>query len=163
MKYDKGYTLIELLVGITIIGLLFGFGFVSFRDFSRRQALSSAVKTIIGDLRLAQAMAGAGKKPDHAFCRTPAFLENYTISFTAAGYSVVADCSGGNVRIKNVNVPSGITLTLPSPNPIIFRVLGNGTNANNVDAGMSPTEIILRQANTGKTGTVVVTSSGDIY
>ena len=45
----KGYTLIEILVGLAIIGLLFSFGFVSFRDYSRRQTLAGAVKEVQGD------------------------------------------------------------------------------------------------------------------
>ena len=52
-----GYTLIEILVGLTIIGIIFGVGFASFREFSRRQSLAGGVKTLVGDLRLAQEQA----------------------------------------------------------------------------------------------------------
>ncbi|KKR39915.1 MAG: Pilin assembly protein [Candidatus Woesebacteria bacterium GW2011_GWB1_40_101] len=59
----RGYTLIELLVAITILGIIFGAGYISFRDFSRRQALTAAVRTVSGDVRLTQEMALSGKKP----------------------------------------------------------------------------------------------------
>ena len=60
-KIRNGYTLIEILVALTIIGLLFSFGYVSFRDYSRRQAVSDAVKTMQGDLRLAEGDANRSK------------------------------------------------------------------------------------------------------
>ena len=59
----SGFTLIEILVSMTIIGFLFSFGYASFRDFSRRQALAGVVKQVQGDLRLAQQKALSGEKP----------------------------------------------------------------------------------------------------
>ena len=39
-KHNAAYTLIEILVALTIVGLIFGIGYVNFRDFARRQALA---------------------------------------------------------------------------------------------------------------------------
>src|SRR3990167_10524628 len=79
IRYTRAYTLIELLVGLTIVGLLFGFGFVSFRDFSRRQAIEGAAKKVQGDLRLAQSLALAGKKPNSTYCNDPNILDSYSL------------------------------------------------------------------------------------
>ena len=64
---QKGYTLIELLVGISIIAIIFGVGFVSYREFSRRQSLTGVTKQLVGDLRLAQQLALTGQNQKVGF------------------------------------------------------------------------------------------------
>lgn len=158
-KNQKGFTLVEILVGLTIIGLLFGFGYVSFRDFARRQSLSGVAKSLISDLRLAQTNALSGIKPDNPFCNSPNTLQAWRVGFTSTTqYRLVAVCSGGIVVIKTVDSPSDITMTLPAVNPIIFKVLGQG---NNIPLGSS-VSIILTQAGTGSVQTVIVGSGGHI-
>ena len=76
-KKYAGYTLIEILVSLPIVGLIFGIGYVNFRDFSRRQALAGVARMVKGDLRLAQEQALAGKKPTHAFCNPSNQLDGF--------------------------------------------------------------------------------------
>lgn len=157
-NYTKfGYTLVELLVSITIIGLLFSFGFASFREFSRRQALASATKTIIGDLRLIQQLASSGKKPDSFSCDSPDILHGYGVLFSQNQYSTYVICSGGNVDVKTVDLV-GITISPPLTNPIIFKVLNEGTN---IPAGVAQT-LTITQEGTLKTNTIMINSTGEI-
>ncbi|MBL7036743.1 prepilin-type N-terminal cleavage/methylation domain-containing protein [Candidatus Microgenomates bacterium] len=122
-KACKGYTLIELLVGITIISIVFTIGYASFREFSRRQALTGITKIIKGDLRLAQQLALTGEKPAVGACTT---LQGYTFAPSSDSYTLVANCSPDGDRIvKTVNLEDEITLTGTS---ILFKVLGLGTN-----------------------------------
>jgi prepilin-type N-terminal cleavage/methylation domain-containing protein len=156
----SGYTLIELLVTLTIVGLLFGFGFVNFRDFSRRQSLQGAAEKIRGDLRLAQSDALSGQKPSSG-CPT---LDSYGFYVTSTSYSLYAYCtSGKQVDIKDVTLPSDISISIsPSTlNPIKFKVLGQGTN---IPASPTPATatITLTQANTGSTARITVTAGGQI-
>ncbi len=157
-----GYTLIEILVGLTIIGLLFGVGSVNFRDFSRREALKGAVKQIQGDLRLTQSLASSGEKPISSSCNSPDLLDSYgfRVSSASSNYSIEAYCTGSltAVNIKTVTIPSGITVSNPNPNPIKFKVLGQGTN---ISAGSSAV-ITVTQAGTNSQATVTVTSGGEI-
>src|SRR5512146_288376 len=145
MKSNAGYTLIELLVGLTIIGVLFTIGYISFRDFSRRQALAGLVKTVQGDVRLTQQMALSGQKPDDPKCNAPNTLTGYNFqTVSPSEYQIIAGCSGGNgipsVPAKDVTLPDGITLS-SSLNPIFFKVLGQGTNiANGGDAVLTFTQ-----------------------
>ena len=160
-KFQSGYTLIEILVGLTIIGLLFGFGYVSFRDFSRRQALTGTAKTIQGDLRLAQEFALAGQKPDDSLCDSPNTLDTYGFNvYSASQYKIEAYCTGGVLGIvyKEVNLSPDISLSTPSINPIKFKVLGTGTN---IPAGQVIT-ITLTQSGTNTQASVVVGSGGEI-
>ena len=153
----RGYTLIEILVALTIIGLIFSFGYVSFREFSRRQALVGQVRSIQGDLRLAQGMALAGQKPDDANCNSPNLLGGYYFRrISNTSYSIEADCTAGTSVIKSVNLPADITISSPSPNPILFKILGQGTNVS------GSATITITQVSTGRTSVVTVTDGGEI-
>lgn len=159
VKLSKGYTLIEILVGITIIGLIFGTGFVSFREFSRRQALQSATKNIKGDLRFAQEQALSGKKPANAFCTPPRILHGYFFRVTSATtYEIEANCSGGNVDTKLVTLPLGITISTPPTNPLLFKSIGQGTN---LSSGAS-INLTVTDTASGTTAPIVVTYTGEI-
>ena len=150
----KGYTFVEVLVSLTIVGLLFSFGFVNFRDFSRRQQLVGVARSMKGELRLAQGKASAGEKP--AGCVT---LSSYSFQITgSSSYKITANCSGGvDVDIKTVNLSGGVTM-LPTSGTISFKVLGQGTN---ITAGSSFI-ITLTQQGTNNTSFVTVTSGGEI-
>ena len=156
-KSNAAYTLIEILVALTIVGLIFGIGYVNFRDFSRRQALAGTARSIMGDLRLAQEQALAGKKPVSAFCDSPNQLNGYNFRvINASSYRLAANCSGGNVETKLVTLPADITISSPSPNPITFKILGQGTNLS-ADA-----TITLTQTGTSNTRSITVTTGGEI-
>jgi prepilin-type N-terminal cleavage/methylation domain-containing protein len=121
----KGYTLIEILIVLTIMSLLFNFGSAGFKDFSRRQALSGTAKNIQGDLRLAQANAATGQKPSG--CTTT--LDSYSFNVKSVSrYTIEANCVPVSPIVKDVSLPSGITISTPSPNPLKFKVLSQGTN-----------------------------------
>lgn len=156
----NGYTLIEILVGLTIIGLLFSFGFVSFRDFSRRQALKGVSSSLQGDLRLAQSYAIAGQKPDSVLCDSPDTLSGYYLRIVSSSeYRIEANCSGGTVIIKTHDLPDGVIISTPNPNPILFKILGQGTN---ILSNQDPVIITLTQSGTNTTTTVTITGGGEI-
>src|SRR5437762_5518928 len=102
----KGYTLIEILVGLSIIGILFAVGYLNFRDYARRQAVVAASRALKSDLRLAQEQALAGQKPTG--CGT---LNGYQLNITSTtAYEIDAVCDVGNViAVKNITTPTGIT------------------------------------------------------
>jgi prepilin-type N-terminal cleavage/methylation domain-containing protein len=164
---SSGYTLIEILVALSIIGLIFGVGYVNFRDFSRRQALSSTARSIKGDLRLAQEEALTGKKPSDAAnkCVNPSAAIQPTLSgygfkiINSHTYAIEAVCSGGNVEVKRVTLPSDMSITSASAEQILFilfKVLGQGTNI------ATTTTIYIVQQGTGSTATITVSKSGEI-
>ncbi len=160
---ERAFTLIELLVGITIVSTLFGYGFVSYRDFTRRQALSSFSKQVQGDVRLTQTNALSGIKPQVSACDNTYVLDHYGFRVVSSDqYDVFAKCSKVGVQTevvtKSVTLPEGITLTIPSVNPITFKVLGEG---NNIESGQT-VEIRATQTGTNATFSVYVTSGGEV-
>ena len=155
---SKGYSLVEVLVSLAIVGLLFTFGFASFRDFSRRQHLISVARTIRGELRSIQSKATSGEKPTNAECSGTNTLITFNFQVVSlTSYQVVAVCSGGSVTVKSVTLPSDTTMS-SNQNTISFKVLGQGTN---VSAG-SGAIITLTQVGTANTTTVTVTSGGEV-
>lgn len=158
---ERGYTLIEILVGLTIVGILFSFGYVSFRDFSRREALSGTAKKIQGDLRLAQSMALAGQKPEapnNIPCTTDRLVGYHFRVYATNEYKIEALCGASVVTVKDVVFSGDVVVSNPSPNPIIFKVLGNGTN---IEAG-AETTLVLTQTGTDSTATITITAGGEI-
>ncbi|KKS95518.1 MAG: protein of unknown function with transmembrane region [Microgenomates group bacterium GW2011_GWC1_43_13] len=155
----KGYTLIEILVSLSVIGIIFSFGYASFRDFSRRQAIADTAKMIQGDLRFAQQNAIAGQKPEG--CGASNTLESYSFNIIRAAapseYSVEANCGGTPISVKDVSIP-GISLSIPSPNPLKFKVLGQGTNIGDADWILT----VSREVTGDRSTTVTVTSGGEI-
>jgi prepilin-type N-terminal cleavage/methylation domain-containing protein len=160
MKHS-GYSLIEVLVVLVILGVLFGTGYASFRGFNRNHTLVDSAKKIQSDLRLAQEMALSGQKPADVRCSGTNHLNGYFFNVLAANrYEIRASCSGGNVTsaTKDVVLTGGITIAapFPVPNPILFKVLGQGTNIG------SSANIIVAQTGVSTPITIVVSTGGQI-
>jgi len=107
----------------------------------------------------------AGKKPTdpQKKCVDPSglthpVLNGYNFNVTGAhDYLIQAVCSGGVLQIKSVTISSDISLATPSPNPIMFKILGQGTNI-----GVAPASLTLTQTGTAASATITITSSGEI-
>lgn len=148
---NHAYTLIELLIGISIISIIFSVGFASYRDFSRRQALTGVTKAIVSDLRLIQQKSLSGEKPDS--CTT---LLGYQMDITSlTSYDLVAVCLT-NVVVKTVDLTEDEVTISSSVDPVQFKVLGQGTNLT------SEAVITMTNSKMGKSSEVLVGIGGDI-
>lgn len=150
-----GYSLIEIIVAVTIISLVFTFGYAGFREYSRRQLLVSAARSLQGELRLAQGYSLSGKKPTGC-----TVLDGYRVKISATTYSLVAVCAKINeISINKDDLPiaSGVTASA-TKNIFTFKALGQGT-----DMGVGTSSVItLTQTATGRTQTITVSASGEI-
>ena len=156
----SGYTLIEILIALTIITMLFSLGFVGYRDFSRRQALQGAAKILQGSLRKAQQNAISGIKPAGIACDNPQTLNGYNFLVLTGGseYQIQASCTGGTIITDDITLPGNLTISgLPSPNPILFKILGLGTNLTG-----GGTIVTIIQSPTNNSVSISVGSGGDI-
>lgn len=153
----KGYTLVELLVGLSIIAIIFSIGLAGYREFSRRQALTGVSKQLKADLRLIQQLAITGQKPSDVSCDT---LTGYTFSRVSANnYALLANCvsNAGVVsspEYKNVDLGSDITFTSTN-SAIKFKVLGQGTD-------LSASNTITLTHVSGNQNSMVIGIGGDV-
>lgn len=155
MKSGKSsaYTLIEILVVMTVITILFGIGYVSYRDFGRRQALAGAVKQVEGDLRKTQQNALSGIKPPDTACDS-GDLSSYQIWINTSdnhNYRIRAICGGTTVLVESRSL-EGVSLA-STKNPMNFMVLGRGADE---------ATVTLIQDITGKTSTITIGSGGSV-
>lgn len=158
----KGFTLIEVLIVIVILGIIMGIGSVRFRDFARRQSVITAKRQILADVRSVQSDAVSGRKPEAC----TGTLQGHGIRITGttgpARYELFARCSSGvasqDYMTKQAELVSDITITTPSVNPILFKPLAEGTN---IPAGASAT-ININNAGAGVSESLVIRASGEI-
>lgn len=147
----KGYTLVELLIVITITIIISGVGIAGFREFSRRQALTGILKQTKADLRLAQQLALTGQKPKGLICTK---LNSYTFNRTnSTNYQLIANCTNVNHIFKNVDMPTNTTI---STGNIIFKILGQGTNL------ISPLTLTITNLEAETSGMIIIGTGGDI-
>lgn len=130
MKH-KGFTLVEILVAMSVIVTATGFMVVSYGSFSTSERLRQTGKTFRNNLRFVQTRAVSGLKPEQgANCTT---LRGYEISFTETSYSYAALCDGVEPQgTVTVALPQGVGF-YPIPSPIEFAVLtGNASRSETV-------------------------------
>jgi len=156
----KGYSLVEILVVLTITGAIFGLGYVGFRDFARRQSVNSAAKTFKTDIKLAQEQAASGKKV--AGC---VVLDGYKVIVDASNslYTISASCSSGSGKtdyeIKSKKLTSDVAVTIVPQNTFIFKSIAQGTD---IASGESITVTFTQSAGGGYAVSVVIAASGGI-
>ena len=124
----KGFTLIELMVAVSVGLVVTGMIIVNYNSYNTTQQLKQAALTLKNNIRFIETKAASGVKPSGS-CTS---LTGWNMTFSANGYTYGANCNGVAAgTTTTVTFPSGVTLTsLPSQNPIVFYVLSRGTNLN---------------------------------
>lgn len=155
----KGFTLVELLVAMTILAVLVGVSVARFRQFNRAQIVKEAAKSFKADLRMAQSKAVTGQKPASG-CD---YLKGYTVKLQEDGYRLLALCDSGEVVLPEpydglISLPSQVTFSA-FPASLLFKVLGNGVE---ISGNVSSTTVVLTGFNGMTTAEVVVTEKGEI-
>ncbi|MBI3396851.1 prepilin-type N-terminal cleavage/methylation domain-containing protein [Candidatus Woesebacteria bacterium] len=147
----KGFTLIEILVVLGLVGLMTLIGTANLREYQRRQLVAAAVKQFSGDLSYARQLALTGKKP--AGCGV---LDGYDVKYVSStAYSIMGLCDG-NVE-KSIGRDSNTlpnSATASSFGQIVFKELGHGTNLTS--------DLTITIGGAGGNQTVLVTVSGTI-
>ena len=121
----KGYTLIELILVVSALMLISAFGIGRYNEFNERQNVQQAADSFISNLRLVQAKALAGDKPQG--CTT---LVGWTVEFALKSYTMYAECKPEGIidstRVT-VDLPGNVNLTY-SIGFITYYPLGRGTS-----------------------------------
>lgn len=118
----SGFTLIELIVVVSISLLAVGGLIVNYNNYNDNQKLKQAALTLKNNLRYAQTLAASAKKPASGCTQ----LVGYGVQFASSSYTITAQCTEGAVGESLVTtLPAGITLS-PVPSPITIDVLTRG-------------------------------------
>jgi len=117
----KGFTLIELMITITITMLMLGGGIAAYIRFNDRQTLQGAAKQLQTQMRSAQKKARVGDIPSG--CDR---LVDYRVSMVAGESDVNLDatCTNQTIRISTTTLNSSVSVN--SDFVIAFKVLHGG-------------------------------------
>lgn len=120
---EGGFTLIELIVVITVIGILSTVGVASFVEYSRSQTIRTAVAEYITILNTAKSRTFSQVKGSN--CQTKV-INGYSVTVTSAtSYRFDEVCGGSSFLIESKTLPSTLTFSEPYPS-FLFRVLTGG-------------------------------------
>lgn len=121
---SSGFTLLELLVVIMVIGAVAMLGVSSFANYSRDQRFNQAVLTFVNTLNTAKSKAYAqDKQTSFAECAANRALNGYSVSFNANSYSLLINCSGGSRTLSTVSLTAFSTSITTAPRTVSFKVL----------------------------------------
>jgi prepilin-type N-terminal cleavage/methylation domain-containing protein len=127
MKKNTGFTLIEILATITIIGILFTIGIVSYTNFNRKQVVTQAAKNIVNALRQVQSNATSGVK-DTAVCGVGASSKTldawYFALLTTKSYRTYGTCTLPGPMSEFNSQP----VVFPAASPVTYTITGVGTS-----------------------------------
>lgn len=121
-KVPNGFTLIELIVSISILMLLVGGLLTSYNNYTQSQLIKQTAQTVKANVRLAQSKALSGVKPASGCTE----LVGYTLTFTQLTYSFQAECTEGLVgSVTQISLPQSVSFS-PVPASFTFGVLTRG-------------------------------------
>lgn len=152
-KSCSGFSLVELLITLSIIALLFSLGLTQYNRFNRRQVLIRAKDNLISELRLAQAKSLASEKPSDCGINP---LVGHKLEFTSnQNYQIVAVCGEALPVVKeSMSLPIGVTKD-SGPDEILFKVLSQGID---IDGEQ---EIVITD-DFGQSQTITINNVGEI-
>ncbi|MBN1168789.1 type II secretion system protein [Candidatus Woesebacteria bacterium] len=150
-QYFKAFTLIEILVAISIMAILFTIGIANFRGVQRSKSLDAVKNQIIGDLRQAQEYAQASFKP----CTGE--LQSVEFSVTSENsYEVTVNCDDGAPNSSSVKAITLNTYTLsPNTGSVEFYPVAGGVSGS--------LTITISSSTTTETSTITINDAGEIF
>lgn len=148
-KFSQGFSLIELLVVFSIIGVVMVSSIASFYSYNKNQSYVTAVADVKQMLNLARSKAMSQVKPVQ--CGTSS-LDGYQFWYPTSGtyYRLSVRCGGTYHVLERKSLPSNVTFTTSTT---IFFKVSTGT----IDAARN---IVL--TGDGKTSTIRVEKTGSI-
>ncbi len=147
---QRGFTLLELLVVIGIIGALTSIGLASYSSYTTGQAIQIASADMMHMLNRAKSSSLSQVKQPQCGANP---ITGYQVSFTVPGpaYTMSVRCNNTTYPVTSKELPTGVTFANGSTTMIFFPVL-KGTS--------SPATITLNGQT--KTKVITVTSTGNI-
>lgn len=130
--FRNGFSLIELVVAITIVFLLSGIGIASYNSFNETQSLKQEALDLKNNLRLAQNKALSNEKicgqtacgGDENTCLESEPLTGWQVKFNLADYEIYGSCGSNIFSLKKYSLKSGLRFSYPAQGFILtFQAL----------------------------------------
>ncbi len=172
IKDNKGFSLIEMIVALSIFGFIAGVTVVNYRAGERSAILTNSANLLASNIRLAQNYALSSKEDDAG--AVPAFGwgiflaqgadEYYLFKNLADGdWDCTDSCATNQEKIRIFKLPQNIivnSINPASPGRIVFLPPDPKTYVNGDDT--ADMTIVLRNTSTNQTKSITVNSYGMI-
>lgn len=152
-----GFTLVEMLVVVSIMGVVFGGSIAGYNAFNQHQVLVNAGKELVSQLRQAQVDARSGIKPTGSCSR----LDGYRVSSgsNSTQYTVTAVCNGNPAGASSTfTFPGGVR----NQNAFTITFQGQFGGVIGVGNGAGGLDIRLRSDSGSRRYMININSAGGI-
>lgn len=156
----RGFSLVEILVVVSILALIGIVAIPNLRRFSKEQEIDNVALQVLNTLKTAQSQASSRIK-----CPNGESADNWTVRLTVNGYSLIAGCQTSG--------PQDIFTKPYKPSTATTDTFGGGLSVCGVSSGGDSVDVVFSQnqvnyvctsSPTLETGLVLLTlsnSSGD--
>lgn len=152
----RGFTLIELMIVLSITAVLGTIGVAGFMTYNKAQILQSSASNLATMLNLAKSRAQSQVKLG-ASCSESQTLEGYSvdISFVDNKYTLNSRCLGVLSAVDTKSLPQNVSFKSPdtSPASFFFPVQKGGVEASG--------QIVILDSG-GRTKTIIINSLGGV-
>jgi prepilin-type N-terminal cleavage/methylation domain-containing protein len=133
---NSGFTLLELMIVIVIIGFLTSVGISIFNNYNYYQIFKQDFENFVQSLNTAKSNAYSQVKPAETGACTGKELSGYRMRIQKTKYTLYADCNSAQQKIDSASKDFNTITVFPEhtgpPKEIIFQLLtgsvtGNGT------------------------------------
>lgn len=122
---SRGFTMVELLVGIAILAIVLALGVPSLQQWIMSNRVAAIGSELVTDLQMARSEMSTRDQDVWVVFRTAPGLTCYTINLPLSMANPACDCrlgagnacSGANIELKTVSVPSSLGVTIASIPP----------------------------------------------
>lgn len=153
MSYKKGFTLIEVIIVVAIIGVLSTVTFLSYRSALQRQQLEQETAKIVAVFEEARSLSLAGKQGSAYGVRAES---NKVIRFQGENY-VVGRTSNFEEPLSPYVTISAINLTGGTSNVVFSRMGGTTTASGTLTVSLAASTTVSKIITIHSTGLVEVT------